>query len=352
VLSELERAGMVEQQADGSADERRAIGRPPLQVSLAADAAFAVGLDFGHRHIRAAVCDLGGEIMADRSEASTVDEHASASFDAAQRLTAEVLAEAGVDTSRVIGVGVGLAAPVNAETGTVYADGILPGWSGISPGEELEARLGMPVRVENGANAGALGEHLFGAGRGAGDMVYLRISSGVGLGLIIGGRLYGGVAGVAGEIGHTAVVENGLICRCGNRGCLETIVSPAAIAALLERSRGEPVSPAYLLELVRSGDRGAQRAVADAGRTIGRAMAATINLLNPGLVVVGGELAEAGDVLLNPIRRGIDEGSVVPAASSVRVIAGELGERAEVMGAATTQLARAPEALASRLAHV
>jgi predicted NBD/HSP70 family sugar kinase len=350
VLSELERAGMVEQQADAPVDERRAIGRPPLQVSLAADAAFAVGLDFGHRHIRAAVCDLGGEIMADRSQASEVDQHAFASFDTAQQLTADVLAEAGVDTSRVIGVGVGLAAPVDATTGTVHADGILPGWSGVAPAEELETRLGMPVRVENGANAGALGEHLFGAGRGAGDMIYLRISSGVGLGLIMGGQLYGGVAGVAGEVGHITAVEDGLICRCGNRGCLETIVSPAAIAELLSRSRSETVAATDLVGLLRSGDRGVHRAIADAGRQIGRTLAATINLLNPGLVVVGGELAEAGDVLLDPIRRSIEEGAVAPAAASVRVILGELGERAEVLGAATTQLARAPEALASRLA--
>jgi predicted NBD/HSP70 family sugar kinase len=351
VLSELERAGMVEQQADGSADERRAIGRPPLQVSLASDAAFAVGLDFGHQHIRAAVCDLGGQIVADRSEASEVDQHAFASLDAAQRLTTEVLAEAGVDSSRVIGVGVGLAAPVDASTGTVHADGILPGWAGIAPAEELEARLGMPVRVENGANAGALGEHLFGAGRGAGDMLYLRISSGVGLGLIIGGQLYGGVAGVAGEVGHITAVADGLICRCGNRGCLETIVKPAAIAELLGRSRGERVESAELIGLLRSGDRGVERAVADAGSAIGRMLAATVNLLNPGLVVVGGELAKAGDVLLDPIRREIDAGAVAPAAGSVRVVGGQLGDRAEVLGAATTQLARAPHALANRLAR-
>jgi predicted NBD/HSP70 family sugar kinase len=351
VLSELERAGMVEQQADGSADERRAIGRPPLQVSLAADAAFAVGLDFGHRHIRAAVCDLGGEIVADRSEASEVDQNAFESFDTAQRLTADVLADAGVDSSRVIGVGVGLAAPVDAASGTVHADGILPGWTGIAPAKELEARLGMPVRVENGANAGALGEHLFGAGRGAGDMIYLRISSGVGLGLIMGGQLYGGAAGVAGEVGHVTAVRDGLICRCGNRGCLETIVTPAAIAELLGRSRGRPVEARDLIGLLRSGDRGVHRAITDAGRAIGHTLAATVNILNPGLVIIGGELAEAGDVLLDPIRGAIHDGAVAPAASAVRVIVGELGGRAEVLGAATTQLARAPQALARRLAN-
>src|SRR5829696_3679718 len=139
----------------------------------------------------------------------------------------------------------------------------------------------MSVLVENGANAGAMGELLFGAARTAQQMVYLRLSDGVGLGMILDGRLYRGCCGVAGEVGHTPVVDDGLICRCGSRGCLETVASHLAVASLLERSRGEPVSLARLLELVGAGDRGARRAVADAGRAVGRALASTINLLNP-----------------------------------------------------------------------
>src|SRR3954447_12816604 len=227
LLSELEQVGMVEQQAPDE-DRPPAIGRPPLQVSLARDAAFAVGLDFGHRHARSAVCDLHGGIVGDQWSATEVDDHPIASLDLAQRLTVAALAEAGVSRSQVIGVGAGLAAPVDSSTGEVHADGILSGWDGIEPAAELEARLQLPVRVENDANAGAMGEHLFGAGRGVGDMVYLRLSAGVGLGLILSGRPYRGVTGIAGELGHIPTVENGLICRCGNRGCLETIASPVA----------------------------------------------------------------------------------------------------------------------------
>ena len=107
----------------------------------------------------------------------------------------------------------------------------------------------MPVQIDNDANAGAMGEHLFGAGRGVADMVYLRLSAGVGLGLILDGQPYGGVAGVAGELGHIAVVEDGLICRCGNRGCLETVASPTPSPTCSSRSRGEPITFARLLEL-------------------------------------------------------------------------------------------------------
>ena len=352
LLLELERAGMVAQQSDDRGYDRpRTIGRPPLQVSLAADAAFAVGLDFGHRHIRAAVCDLGGALIADRWSAGDVDGHPLASFDLAQRLVGDALADAGVSATDVIGVGVGLAAPLDSASDTIHAEGILPGWSGIEPARELEARLGMPVRVENDANAGALGEQLFGAGRGVGDIVYLRLSAGVGVGLILNGRPYRGVSGIAGEIGHIRVVNDGLICRCGNRGCLETVASPVAVTELLSHSRQEAVSLPDLIELIRQGDRGACRAVADAGAAVGEAIAATVNLLNPELVIIGGELAGTGDVLLDPIRDAVQQQSVSPAAGAVRVVQSALGDRAEVLGAAAIQLARAPEALAARLAR-
>src|SRR3954454_17615772 len=140
VLLDLERAGMVEQQADGPADDRpRSNGRPPLQVSLAPSAAYAVGLDFGHRHVRAAVCDLGGRIIADRYAAFDVDEFPLDGFEVARELTEQVIGEAQVDARHVIGVGVGLPAPLNAATGLVHAEGILPSWRGIRPASKLEA---------------------------------------------------------------------------------------------------------------------------------------------------------------------------------------------------------------------
>ena len=176
------------------------LGRPPLQISLARDAAFAVGLSLGQTHVRAALCDLGGGIVGDPFVAD-LDADPSA-------IVVSVIEQAGVATSRVIGVGV------------AHAHDTLPGWSGAAG---LEERLGMPVQLRNDAHAGALGEHLFGAGRGVSDMVYLQLSARIGVGLIIDGRPFAGATGIAGEIGHSPVVENGMICRCGNRGCLETV---------------------------------------------------------------------------------------------------------------------------------
>jgi predicted NBD/HSP70 family sugar kinase len=349
VLLDLERAGMVEQAADDPEERPRSNGRPPLQVSLAPSAAYAVGLDFGHRHVRAAVCDLGGRIISDRYAAFDVDEAPLDGFELARELTEQVIGEAEVDARHVIGVGVGLPAPLDAGTGLVHAEGILPSWRGIRPASELEARLRLPVHLENDAHAGAMGEHLFGAGRGVDNLAYVQVSAGIGLGLILNGAPYRGVAGVAGELGHIAMHDDGLICRCGNRGCLETVANTIALTSLLSRSRNETVTLSRLIDLVRAGDRGARRAVADAGDA-GTALAAAINVLNPELVVIGGELAAAGDVLIEPIRAAIDRRVIAPAANTVRIVPCTLGERAEVTGAAAMQLTRAPQALAERLA--
>jgi predicted NBD/HSP70 family sugar kinase len=208
----------------------------------------------------------------------------------------------------------GLAAPIHKATGEIATEGILPGWDGIRPADEMQARLGVPVA-----------------------------------GLILGGRPYRGFGGVAGEIGHVLADPAGPICRCGNRGCLEAVASPPAVAALLERSTGEPVGVRRLLELLEAGDRDARRAVGDAGEAVGRALSMLVNVLNPELVVVGGDLAPAGAVLLEPIRAAIERHGVAPAAGAVRVTAGTLGDRAEVLGAAGLVLARSPHALAARV---
>ena len=161
------------------------------------------------------------------------------------------------------------------------------------------------MQLDNDANAGALGEYLFGAGRGVEHLAYVRLSAGVGLGLILDGTLYRGGSGIAGELGHVVGTRDGPLCRCGGRGCLELIASPVAVAELLERSRGEPVSVGRLLELVRAGDRGACRAVADAGTVVGETLATAVTLLDPQRVIIGGELAQAGEVLLEPIRAAV-----------------------------------------------
>jgi len=210
---------------------------------------------------------------------------------------------------------------------------ILPGWAGINAREALSRCLGLRVQVDNDANLGALAEASFGAGRGLADIVYVRLGSGVGAGVVVGGRLHHGASGLAGEIGHVQVRADGEVCRCGNRGCLETIASEGPIRALLGPARGHDVTRRELLDLVASGDLGAVRVVNDAGLAIGRVLADLCNALNPGAIVVGGELGEAGEPLLGGIREAVQRFALPGAAGAVRVVPGELGERAEVLGA-------------------
>jgi predicted NBD/HSP70 family sugar kinase len=349
LVEELGQAGVVEEHEAPSAEGPRPTGRPPVLLALVPGAAFAVGLDFGHQHIRVAICDLSGELVAEDWSPAEVDHAPTESLDLAHELVRASLRGAGISSERLLGVGMGLAAPIYRATGEIAADGILPGWHGIRPAAEMQTRLGVPVELENDANVGALGEKVFGAARGVDDLVYVRVSAGIGAGLILGGRPYRGFRGVAGEIGHVLADPTGPICRCGNRGCLETVASPVAVAALLERSSGKPVPVSSLRELIAADDRGARRAVADAGEAIGRALSMLVNVLNPELVVVGGDLAPAGTVLLDPVRAAIERHAVAPAAGAVRVTAGTLGDRAEVLGAAGLILAQSPHALAARV---
>ena len=350
LVEELEEANIVEEHDAGEDIRPRNTGRPPIPLSLVPSAAFAVGLDVGRQHIRVAVCDLSGRPVLDEWSPAEVDHAPMESLDLAYDLVRSALDATGVEPDRLLGVGMGLAAPINTVTGELEAYGILPGWDGIRPAAEMEQRLGVSVQLDNDANLGALGEKVFGVARGVDDLIYVRLSAGVGAGLILNGRPYHGARGVAGEIGHVSVVDDGLICRCGNRGCLETVASPVAVAALLGRSSGRHVSVAELLDLVRLGDRGAQRAVSDAGALVGRALAMLVNTLNPALIVVGGELAGAGAVLLDSIRSSIERNAVMPASGAVNVTAGTLGDRAEVLGAAALILAQSPRVLARRVA--
>jgi predicted NBD/HSP70 family sugar kinase len=190
----------------------------------------------------------------------------------------------------------------------------------------------VPVSVDNDANLGALAELTHGAGRGVRDLVYLKVSSGIGAGLILNGRLYRGAGGMAGELGHMLVEPEGAVCRCGNRGCLETAASTGALLELLRRSHGV-LTVAEMLRLAHAGDLGCRRVIADAGRVVGSAAAFVFNLLNPQRLVVGGDLAEAGDLLLDGVRSSLRLAALPAAAERAAVVPGVLGERAQVLGA-------------------
>jgi predicted NBD/HSP70 family sugar kinase len=337
LVSDLQARGLIVEQPDPPAVPAGR-GRPPVLLRLDAAAGSALGIDFGHSHVRVAVADLSSTVLAERFVEIDVDAVPEDALDAAAELAEGVLADAGVERSRVIGAGMALSAPIDRHRGVVGST-VLPNWAGIQAGEELSRRLEIPVELDNDANLGALAEVSFGAGRGLTDVIYVMMSSGVGAGLVLGGRLYHGATGIAGELGHVQVRAEGAVCRCGSRGCLETVASTDALLSLLRPTHGPDLTEREMLDLVAAGDLAARRVVNDAGRAVGRAVADLCNFLNPAAIVVGGDLSVAGDALLDGVREEIDRYSLPGAAAAVEVRAGILGERAEVLGALAVVIA-------------
>ncbi len=308
-------------------------GRRARSVSLSADAGIVVGVDFGHTHLRVAVGNLAHRVLAEESEPIDVDASAAQGFDRAETLVERLLTQTGFRSDKVIGVGLGVPGPIDVETGAIGSTAILPGWTGVEPGRELSSRLGMPVYVDNDANLGALGELVWGAGRGLSDLAYIKVASGVGSGLVISGQIYRGPGGTAGEIGHITLDESGPVCRCGNRGCLETFVGSRYLLNLLNASHGPGLTVPRVVQLAQRGDLGCRRVIADVGRQIGTGVANLCNLLNPRRVILGGDLAEAGELVLSPIRESVARYAIPSAARQLSVVPGTLGGRAEVLGA-------------------
>jgi predicted NBD/HSP70 family sugar kinase len=329
--AELARAsGLSPATVSSIAGELRESGwlEPGRSLALSRSAGVAVGVDFGHTHVRVAVADLAHNVLAEAEEPVEVDQSAVDGITVAGRIVRRVLAEAGA--SSVTGVGMGLPGPLTGDE--VGDSAILPGWIGTHPEAMLSAELDLPVRVDNDANLGALAETVWGAGRGCSEIVYVKAATGIGAGLVLGGRLYHGWTGAAGELGHVPVEEGGPICRCGNRGCLETFAGAEAVLEPLRRRRPSVSTLRDVIVAAVDGDRACARVIEDAGRALGRGVAAACNLLAPQRVVVGGELALAGDLLLDPLRSSLRR-AAVGSMRDVDVVAGVLGERAEVLGA-------------------
>jgi predicted NBD/HSP70 family sugar kinase/DNA-binding XRE family transcriptional regulator len=313
-------------------DEGWVTGGKRTALSLSRTAGVAVGIDFDHSHVRVAIADLAHNVLAEASEPLDVDHEADEGIGLAGKMVRELLHDVGAGNERVTGVGMGLPGPLRRDTGEIGDSSILPGWIGAKPEEMMSEELGLNVRVENDANLGALAEIVWGAGRGCSELLYIKVASGVGAGLVLNGRLYEGHAGTAGEIGHVTVDESGPVCRCGNRGCLEVYAGADAVLEPLRRRHGARITLRQVIALAQEGDLGCQRVIADAGRSLGLAIAGTCNLLAPERVIVGGELAAAGEILLEPLRT-IAQRSAIASLRATPILQGVLGDRAEVLGA-------------------
>lgn len=307
-------------------------GRRAQQVTLARNLGLVGGIHFGSRSLRVTVADVAQRIVADQRMPLPSEHRADAGLERAALLLTELVDSVGATMSELLAVGVGVPAPVDPGTGVIVSVGVLRGWDGVSVPDVLERRLGVPVHVDNDSNLGALAELRHGAARGKRHVAYLKVSYGVGSGLILDGRVFHGRIGAAGEFGHITIDENGPICRCGNRGCLDALIGAPALLRMLESSHGHLTLPDVIAR-AQEGDPGCRRVISDAGRLLAVAAANTCNLFDPELVVVGGRLADAGPILLDTFRNVLAQRTLPSTAGPVEVVVSELGTAAEVRGA-------------------
>jgi predicted NBD/HSP70 family sugar kinase len=341
VAALIEDGQLIEQPAARRPDQGR--GRPGNVLVPTLPDGVVVGLDFGHAHVSVAVADLQGEHLVHERCEIDVDRRSDDALDTAAHLVRQVLRRSRRGSASVRRVVAGVPGPVDL-SGQMRSSTIVPSWWQLSIADEIAARLRVDpgsVDIENDAHLGAIGEHRAGAAMGCANLIYVKASHGLGTGLILGGELYRGANGLTGEIGHALVEAEGTLCRCGSRGCLETVVS-------IERVRQQIrfVSGSIDLDplLAASLHPAARRIVLEAGRTLGRALADVCNLLNPERVVLGGELAGAGEPLVEGVAESIRR-YAQPAIGETDVVLSSLGERAQVVGGTALAATRAREAL-------
>jgi len=255
----------------------------------------------------------------------------------------EALAKAGLRQGDLAAVGICSPGPCDIDAGVLSSAPNLPGWRDVPICRYVEERLGVPARLENDANAAALGEHVYGAGRGCRHLIYMTLSTGIGGGLIIDGRLYRGATGVAGELGHMTIEPDGPLCGCGNRGCLEALASGTAIAARGEELVAQGGSARLAQEegeltaetvscAADQGDIACQGIIRRAGYYLGVGLASYVNIFNPEVIIIGGGLTKAGELLLGPARAEMAARAMPEALKAVQLRPAELGDYAGVMG--------------------
>jgi predicted NBD/HSP70 family sugar kinase len=336
VLATLQGEGLVVEEP--AASDRRAVGRgrPPNLLRFNPSARAMLGIAFDRESVRAGVADLSLDILAEDSlQLDVPTAPVEDALAAAAAVADGAIRTSGVRRDLLIGAAVSLPVPLDLVADAIAAPKIVPPWADLQPRHAFEELTGLPVYLDNDANAAALAELHWGAGRSLSDFIYVKLSPGVGAAIVTGGRLYRGAAGFAGELGHIRAGEHGPVCACGNRGCLGPSIGMPHVIEQLRPTHGRRLSARRVLGLVAERDVEAVRVVRDTGRVLGRALASLCNVLNPEAIVLGGVLSAAGDALIAGVREAIDSYALRPIAATVDVRLAQLPERWELRGVLT-----------------
>lgn len=346
-LSQLIAGGLVEEGVLGASTG----GRAPRELRFRAEAGVVLAAELGATSITVGATDLSGEVRAQLEEPWDIAAGAEPTLERVEALFDALLTD--LPNEPIWGIGVGLPGPVEFRSGRPVAPPIMPGWDGYPVRDRLAQHYRAPVWVDNEVNLMALGECRAGIGRGEQDLIYVKIGSGIGAGLISGGRLHRGAQGCAGDIGHVAVGvgappgERSVVCRCGNVGCLEALAGGVALARdgaeagrtgrsrlLGERLGAGDLDARAVAWAAERGDGVAVELLSRAGRLVGETLSTLVNMFNPALVIIGGGVAESGDILLAAIREAVYRRSLPLATRELRIARSPLSNRAGLVGAA------------------
>lgn len=320
-------------------------GRPPVVLELNPEYGLVAAIDMGATHLSVAVGDFSARIIQETEQSFRIDNGPEKCLDEVSQALQGIVEKCGITVKDLAAVGVSVPGPVVTDAGMVMAPPIMPGWDRFPIRDTLEKLWKVSVTINNDADLGALGEWAYGAGRGERNLAFIKVGSGIGAGLIIDQQIYVGSTGSAGEIGHLTIDKNGPLCTCGNYGCLEAFASGSAIEiqaqklvesgkrTLLTKSDRHTISVSDVADAARRGDLASQEIIKRSGTFIGIAIANLINMINPSTVIIGGGVAQVGDLLTGPIRQEVRERSLRASEHAVRITTAMLGRRSSLIGA-------------------
>jgi len=320
-------------------------GRPSSQFVFNTSGRIVLAVDVGASHVKVALSDLEGGRLAEDSAEIEVSDGPEAVLSWVEKSGTALIAGAGRELIDLLAVGVGVPGPVEHSTGRPIHPPIMPGWNNYDIAGRLHAAFGAPVLVDNDVNIMALGEREA-AWPDVDHLMFVKIATGIGSGVISSGELQRGAQGTAGDIGHIYVSRGSdILCTCGNRGCLEALASGPAIARVLS-AKGIPAATGQdVIELVRHGNLEAIQAVRQAGRDVGEVLTACVSLINPSVIVIGGSVAQAGEHLIAGVREMVYSRSMPLATAHLQIAQSKAGADAALLGASmlAIQFAFSPE---------
>jgi predicted NBD/HSP70 family sugar kinase len=348
IVNEILPTGLVAEVGEGPSRG----GRRPILLEFQDDVCVILGVEMGGAHVSVALTNLRGRVLAWETRAHPVRTDPPGARKVIAELCRKCLASEATGGRPLVGIGVAVPSPVDPADPDGLSTVVLPDWEGRLGLDALAERLGVPLLVDNDANLGALAEHWWGLGNGTDDLAYIKVATGLGSGHIINGEIYRGATGVAGEIGHMAIDPHGGQCICGLQGCLATLVGGAALTARAvalvddypESSlAGRDITFPDIERGALAGDPLALRVVREAAEHLGTAIAGLLNLMNPAMVVLGGDFARLGDLVLDPLRHRVRNRTLVSSVAAAEILVSKLGPQSVAVGAATLVLKAALE---------